>query len=59
MGFQEVISYKNPRDGAGGGGVYWHLKVYKHKTMLNLYCTIFLSNMTNTFMVTLHSNVKT
>ena len=30
MGFQKIIPYKNPRDGARGReGVYWHLKVYK------------------------------
>ena len=31
MGFQKIIPYKNPRQGArrgGGGGVYWHLKAY-------------------------------
>ena len=31
----------------------------EHKMMLNLYSTISLSNITNTFMVTLHSNIKT
>ena len=30
----------------------------EHKIMLNLYSTIFLSNITNAFMVTLHSNIK-
>ena len=29
-----------------------------HKMMLNLYSTISLSNITNVFMVTLHSNIK-
>ena len=32
---------------------------YEHKMMLNLYSTISLSNITNAFMVTLHSNIKT
>ena len=31
----------------------------EHKMMLNLYSTISLSNITNAFMVTLHSNIKT
>ena len=31
----------------------------KHKMILNLYSTISLSNITNTFMATLHSNIKT
>ena len=31
----------------------------EHKMTLNLYSTISLSNITNTFMVTLHSNIKT
>ena len=29
-----------------------------HKMMLNLYSTIFVSIITNAFMVTLHSNIK-
>ena len=31
----------------------------EHKMMLNLYRTISLSNITNVFMVTLESNIKT
>ena len=31
----------------------------KHKMMLKLYSIISLSNITNTFMVTLHSSIKT
>ena len=31
----------------------------KQKMMLNLYSTISLSNNTNAFMVTLHSDIKT
>ena len=31
----------------------------EHKMMLNLYSTISLSNITNSFTVTLHSNIKT
>ena len=33
--------------------------LHKHNMMLNLYSTISLSNITNAFMVTLHSNIKT
>ena len=39
---------------------YQHNKLLnEHKMMLNLYSTISLSNNTNAFMVTLHSNIKT
>ena len=31
----------------------------EHKMMLNLYNTLSLSNITNAFMVTLHSKIKT
>ena len=31
----------------------------EYKMMLNLYSTISVSNITNTFMVTLHSNIRT
>ena len=39
---------------------YKHYKILnEYKIMLNLYSTISLSNVTNAFMLTLHSNIKT
>ena len=39
---------------------YQHNKILnEYKMMLNLYNTISLSNITNAFMLTLHSNIKT